>query len=248
MPNNNTKNLEEQLSMTRKKPRSLSVSIAYRLIFIAKKIFGKEKILRFCLNSSRLFWRFAFELAGDLYGAKFHNHAKALNEEILKKWIPEGGSVIDIGCGVGRWCYVSSKYAKSVVGIDYDEILIAKARENSAENIEFIVGDATKDVAGRKFDVSLLTHIIEHIEDPDKLLTELKNVANTLIIEVPDFEHDPLNWIRLEQNCPFFSDGDHVREYTRDILIKQLEQNGWVVLETHKHGGAVLAVAKQPAE
>ena len=246
MTNNKITDLEKQLSMTRQKPRSLSVSIAYRLVEIGKRVLGKERLLRFCLNNARLFWRFAFEISDELYGAKFHNNAKALNEEILKKWIPEGGSVIDVGCSVGRWCYVSSKYAKTVVGIDYDEIFIAEARENSAaENIEFILGDVTKDLQGRKFDLALLTHVIEHIDDADKMLVELKNVADTLIVEVPDFEHDPLNWIRLEQNCPFFSDGDHVREYTRDILIKQLGQNGWEVLETHKHGGAVLAVAKQ---
>jgi hypothetical protein len=76
-------------------------------------------------------------------------------------------------------------------------------------------------------------------------LQELHAVASNLIVEVPDFENDALNIVRLEQNCRFYSDGDHVREYTREILVNQLERNNWKVSETYKNGGAVLAVCTQ---
>jgi len=62
---------------------------------------------------------------------------------------------------------------------------------------------------------------------------------------VPDFESDPLNIVRLAEGCAFYSDADHVREYTEEILNAQLTRNGWVVLENRKSGGAVLAVAEQ---
>lgn len=237
-------NMEEKLLMKREKPRNLNISITYRLIYIAKKLFGKERVLRHCLNKSRLYGRFAFETAGELYGADFHNYAKALNEDFLKKWIPANGAVIDIGCGVGRWCEVASKYAERVVGIDYDENLISEARATvKAKNVEFIVGDLTEDLKKNKFDLALLIHVIEHIEDVDKLLEELKEVAKTLIVEVPDFESDSLNWMRLRHNLPFYSDSDHVREYTTEMLVNQIERNGWKILEIYKNGGAVLAVS-----
>lgn len=236
--------MEEKLSMKREKPRNFNISISYRLIYFAKKVFGKERVLKHCLNKSRLYGRFAFEAAGELYGAEFHNHAKALNESFLKKWIPANGSVIDIGCGVGRWCEVASKYAERVVGIDYDGNLISEARATvKAKNVEFIVGDLTEDLRKNKFDLALLIHVIEHIEDADKLLEELKKVTKTLIVEVPDFESDSLNWMRLKHNLPFYSDGDHVREYTAEMLVNQLERNGWKILEVYKNGGAVLAVS-----
>jgi SAM-dependent methyltransferase len=236
---------EKTLSMQRAKPRSVIISLAYRLNNIVSKVVGKERLLRFHLNGSWLFWRFAFELSGELFGKQFHNHTKALNEEILKREIGENGSIIDVGCGNGRWCQIASKYAKNVVGIDYNKKLIEGARkETVAKNIEYIVGDVTKDLEGRKFDLALLIHVIEHIEDADKILQELHAVSPKLIVEVPDFENDALNIVRLEQNCRFYSDGDHVREYTEEILINQLERNSWKVLKTHKHGGAVLAVTK----
>jgi SAM-dependent methyltransferase len=237
--------IEKRLSFPRAKPKVLAVSFAYRTVAIATRLFGKKRILRYFLNGSWLFWRFAFELSGKIYGAKFHNQAKALNEKFLSRWIAKDDSVLDIGCGIGRWCEVASKYAESVVGIDYDETLIAEAKaETHNNNIEFFVGDVTKDLTGRKFNLALLIHVIEHIEKPDEFLRELKQVTERLLVEVPDFEHDPLNWVRLEQNCSFYSDGDHVREYTEDILVDQLTRNGWHVFETRKNGGAVLAVAE----
>lgn len=234
---------EQNLSMPRRKDVSLSTRLSYRFTNLSKHIFGKETMLRFFLNSSWLFWRFAFELSGEIYDSRFHEHSKALSEDFLRKHIPENGSVIDVGCGVGRWCNIASKYAEKVVGIDYTESLIAEAKKRyQPENIKFLVGDVTKDLQGEKFDLALLLHVIEHIEDADRILQDLKSIASKIIVEVPDFEHDPLNYVRLKQGTPFYSDGDHVREYTQEILVNQLERNGWRVVETYKNGGAVLAV------
>ncbi len=215
------------------------------MTMVGRRIVGEERLLNWNLNAARVFWRLAFELAGEIYGADFHNYAKALNEEFLSKWIPSGGSVLDIGCGIGRWCEVASKYARKVVGIDFDDGLITRARnETESTNVTYMVGDATKDFTGEVFDIALLIHVIEHLDDADLILKELTRVTETLIVEVPDFAHDPLNWIRLKTNASFYSDADHVREYTEDILIDQLTRNGWSVLETRKNGGAVLAVAR----
>lgn len=237
---------ERALSMPRTKSRSLLTSLAYRAAAAGDTIFGKRRMLRIFLNGSWLFWRFAFERSGEIYGGEFHNHAKALTEEFLRRWIKEGHSVIDIGCGVGRWCRLAAKYSDSVVGIDYSPSDIEVARSTADNNIiEFIVGDVTQDLGGRQFDLALLIHVIEHIDDADKFLRKLPAIVKNLIVEVPDFESDPLNGVRLKLNCPFYSDGDHVREYTQEILNAQLERTGWTVLENRKNGGAVLAVAER---
>lgn len=235
---------EERLSMSREKKVSLTTRVGYRLTNLGKKVLGRERLLRFYLNGSRLFWRFAYELSGEIYDSRFHNHSKALSENFLKKYIPENGAVIDVGCGVGRWCRIASKYADRVVGIDYSQSLIDEANSKTdAANIVFLVGDVTKDLNDEKFDLALLLHVIEHIDDADRILEDLKKVASKIIVEVPDFEQDSLNYVRLKQNLPFYSDGDHVREYTEQILVDQLTRNGWTVIETRKNGGAVLAVA-----
>lgn len=236
---------EEALAMPRTKDVSLTTRLAYRLTHLSKKLFGRQRTLRFFLSGSRLFWRFAYEISGEIYDSRFHNHAKALSEELLKRHIPSNGSVIDVGCGVGRWCRIASQYADRVVGIDYSQSLIDEARRRTqTENVTFLVGDVTTDLNNEKFDLALLLHVIEHIDNADQILQDLRNVASKIIVEVPDFEQDSLNYVRLAQKLPFYSDGDHVREYTEAILVDQLHRNGWNVLETRKNGGAVLVVAE----
>ena len=237
---------EQSLSMPREKTRSILISLGYRLGRIGDTIFGKRRMLRLFLNGSWLFWRLAFERSGQIYGDEFHNQSKALSEEYLQRWITPQDTVIDIGCGLGRWCEIAARYAKSVVGIDYSEELIATARSRTtAANVEYINGDVTRDLDGREFDLALMTHVIEHIDDADTILKQLLQVAKRLIVEVPDLESDPLNIVRLAENCPFYSDGDHVREYTQAVLNAQLTRTGWTVIENRKSGGAVLAVAER---
>ena len=239
-----SENLEQLLAVKRQKQYSVFTSLAYRGTAIGKKIFGRKTLLPLFLNSSRLFWRLAFELSGELYGDSFHAQVRVLSEDVLKKWIPKDGSVIDIGCGYGRWCRVAAKYAQRVVGVDYDQTVIEAARERTkAENVEYLVGDVSKELKGQKFDLALLSHVIEHIEESDSLLREVKNIADKIIVEVPDFSSDSLNWVRLKHGFPFYSDGDHVQEYTLETLQNQLERTGWKVLHHEKNNAAVLAVA-----
>ena len=191
-------------------------------------------------------WRFAFERCGDIYDSDFHNQSKALSDDVLSRCISADDAVIDIGCGVGRWCRTVARYARLVTGIDYSKTSIQTARLNTAEtNFEYIIGDVTKELAGRQFDLALLIHVIEHIDNPDEILTSLRNVTKKLIVEVPDFEGDALNLVQLDMNCPFYSDADHVREYTQKILNDQLTRNGWNILENRKNGGSVLAIAER---
>jgi SAM-dependent methyltransferase len=243
--NRYTSPTERQLSMDRIKPRSMTAGIMYRLVHVGNTVFGADRMTKLMLSLSRLFARFAFELSSASYGERFHNRSLALSEEILSRQIPSGGTVLDVGCGYGRASRMAAKFAASVTGIDHAEDLLEMARTQTTEtNVEYIQGDVTTDLGGRKFGLALLIHVIEHIDDPDKMLQTLHEVSNKIIVEVPDFESDPLNLVRFEMGLQFYSDGDHVREYTEKILVDQLTRNGWKVLELRKNGGAVLAVSE----
>ena len=140
---------------------------------------------------------------------------------------------------------MAAKSAASAIGIDYDDKLLEIAKKQTNEkNIQYIHGDVTKDLGGQKFGLALLIHVIEHIDNPDKMLQTLHDISDKIIVEVPDFESDPLNLVRFDLGLQFYSDGDHVREYTENILTDQLTRNGWNLLELKKKGGAVQAVAE----
>ena len=203
---------------------------------------GIERALRFWLNAAWIANRLAAELCFASRQDEFRRLGFALREETLAKWLPEGATVLDIGCGVGEWSRIASKYAKRVVGTDYDSGYIMRNQINRPPNATFILSDATRGLPKGPFDVALLIHVIEHIEDPLALLRDIREKAGKLIIEVPNFEATPLNYIRYDMGCPFYSDGDHVCEYRPCGLIELLTAAGWQVEATEYRSSSVVAM------
>ncbi len=239
---------EEALAFSRDKDRSLLASSAYRLRRLVGSILGPEKELRLLLNLHRILGRLAFESSGVVFAENFHLVTKGINEDLLKEVLSPESTVVDIGCGIGRWSNIAGKYCRSVVGVDFDEKLILQAKENSSNsNVKFIVGDVTSDLPAEKYDFGILSHVIEHIEEVDDFLVKLQGVAKTLLIEVPDFNADSLNRVRLEMGVGFFSDGDHVREYTSETLGEQLVRNGWTIRSVHHRNGCIVCIADSHA-
>ncbi|MFN7948475.1 MAG: class I SAM-dependent methyltransferase [Blastocatellia bacterium] len=65
----------------------------------------------------------------------YQQSALALSEDILRRYVPENGLVIDIGCGTGRWCRATARYAAKVTGIDLDSVNTRTAQALSEEKI-----------------------------------------------------------------------------------------------------------------
>ncbi|MBV9774219.1 MAG: class I SAM-dependent methyltransferase [Gemmatimonadetes bacterium] len=237
---------EADISFPRRKPRWIALSLTYRLVQVARWIVGDRALLRFFLNANWICWRFSYELSWQTFGGAFRNTTYCVSDDLLARWIPAGGAVVDIGCGTGRLCHMAGRHAGRVVGIDYDRTLIAQAvRQNTSSHIEFRVGDVTTALPGEQFDVALLVAVLEHIEDVDSLLRSIRTVAPTLIVEVPDFDADPLNLVRRDLACVWYTDADHVREYTQPVLEEHLARNGWTPVEWERRGGMMLAVCER---
>jgi SAM-dependent methyltransferase len=188
--------------------------------------------------------RFAHELSGDIFGSEYHNSAFALSEKKLLESISSNNRVLDVGCGSGRFTHIASTKAREVVSIDHNSKHFSNVNF-SALNVRAIEYDIDDDflVLG-KFDLALLIHILEHIDDPRSLLVKLSRVTENLIIEVPDRESDPLNWVRIELEMDYSSDHDHVREYSLALLEKELRETGWQIHSKEKKGASILVFAK----
>ena len=100
--------------------------------------------------------------------------------------------VLDLACGEGYGSYLLAKTAKSVVGIDIDNNSIKHARNKYIkQNLEFRVGSITEiPIDGeRLFDVAICFEALEHIEDHQKLLSEVKRLLTpegVFIVSTPN--------------------------------------------------------------
>lgn len=235
---------ESDISFPRRKARSMAISGGYRLFRLSRRTFGDARMLRLYLDAEWLLRKFAYEISYETFGPAFLNNTHAISAELLERWVPPGASVVDIGCGYGRLCRLVAPYARRVVGIDRDAQRISAAKQVSREtNIDYRVTDLTAELARETYDVALLAQVLEHIEDVDGLLRAIGRLAPTLIVEVPDFDSDCLNLVRREVGRPWYTDADHLREYTLPLLREHLERNGWRVQQSHHRGGMLAAVA-----
>ena len=108
-------------------------------------------------------------------GLRFEWHMKKyyLAEKILRKI----HRVADVGCGWGFGAGWLSNHAEHIFGFDINPALIPYARQKfSAPNIQFQVHDILNGpLPGRPFDLICMFEVIEHLEDPDLALRNIKN-------------------------------------------------------------------------
>lgn len=220
----------------------------WRFTYICKsvllKVIGPERTLRFLLRSHWVLRRVAFEVSGLFFGVNFQNKALGLSEELLLTLIAPESSVADLGCGTGRWSRTSATKARQVYGIDADSESLAIAK-NLGGNIDYLRLDLNSELdLMPNVDLSLLVHFLEHIDNPEVLLNRLRPKSIRILIEVPDFESDPLNYARVWTKEPFYFDGDHLREFTLKELQELLSKTNWTPIYALQKGGTILMVAE----
>lgn len=103
--------------------------------------------------------------------------------------------ILDIGCGNGRQVtFPLGSEGYSIVGIDVHEPTISSAKaENHFKNVEFIAGDIknlTDNIkSAEKFDIVVLSDVLEHLLHPEILLREIKKILNPsgiILISIPN--------------------------------------------------------------
>lgn len=233
----------EAFEFPRAKPRNLVLSVLYRTTRRLAFVVGHKRFLGWILDFSWATRRIAWEQAGLVFGERFHNDATGLTEDLFIEALAGRTSVLDVGCGFGRWSRIAARHARQVVGIDRSSESIRIAQESTqASNVTYVVGDVLTELAGH-FDLALVIHVLEHIEQPAELLQSLRAVSDSLIVEVPDIEADSLNLVRMWLGRPLYTDADHVREYTEKTLLSQLADGGWKIRGIRRRAGALIAIA-----
>ena len=220
------------IKLERQKPRHVLLSIAYLL----KKILplSNEKKFKLFLDLEWIFERLAHEESFKIYNADNHP-VRASSKSFILEYITNKHLVFDLGCKYGEISNFISEKAKHVTAVDNnrDSIKIAKNRYNRS-NLTFEFGDAYDYLSNQdlKFDILILSHILEHLDNPKQFLVKFKHFFKSIYIEVPDFDRNYLSKYRLDNNINLiYSDNDHVTEFDRTELSSLIAECGLKILK-----------------
>ncbi|ETW91962.1 MAG: hypothetical protein ETSY2_55150, partial [Candidatus Entotheonella gemina] len=84
--------------------------------------------------------------------------------------------------------------------------------------------------ADQSFDVVVLSHVLEHLDNPQAFLSTLSQISKYFYIEVPDFESSHLNLYRSMIKTDLnYTDNDHVSEFDRRELADIIKQAGLAI-------------------
>ncbi len=133
-------------------------------------------------------WETSLERVG-LENVSYHLIAEHVNRYIFASSFCGGKSILDLACGIGYGSRILlARGAKSCVGADLSKITITNAERNHRD-VSFSLMDATQlGFCGATFDVVCSFETIEHIENYEKYLSEMKDVlkpGGLLIISTP---------------------------------------------------------------
>ena len=181
------------------------------------------------------------------YGNGLHpKHRLTKYHQFFIDRIGGGESVLDVGCGYGAVARSIAKVRPDsiVVGIDHDEPRLAQARSfSNLSNLQFVFGDATREVPIGEWNVVVLSNVLEHIEDRVTFLKSLvlTTKAKRYLIRVPMFERDWQMALRRELGVDFRSDPDHRIEHTIKEFREEICESGLDFYEMQTIWGEIWA-------
>jgi SAM-dependent methyltransferase len=130
-----------------------------------------------------------------------------------------GKRILDLGCATGDYCLELSKLGCECVGADINEAYVAAARK---KGVNAVVSGERLQFEDDSFDTVIMFEVLEHVQDPERLLREAKRVSvGNILITVPDC--GSLAALRgCKLICEHFLELDHVNFFTEADLITLL--------------------------
>jgi SAM-dependent methyltransferase len=140
-----------------------------------------------------------------------------------------GKSVLDIGCGSGRYMFRSINHnAGYVVGVDAAAGALEKAKKIAADlkiidRLEFVQGDFLDCSFQRKFEVIFAVGYFDYIFNPQEHLKRMIDLSDGII-----YASFPKRWspLTVTRKIRLWLNGCPVRFYSKAGIVKLMRQAG----------------------
>ncbi|MCY7410437.1 MAG: class I SAM-dependent methyltransferase [Chitinophagales bacterium] len=163
-----------------------------------------------------------------------------LESKIILKWIGEGKQVLEIGCHSGDFSEWIQKQNCEVTGIEINAKALQEAKpflkESYCGDIEH--EDFWLQLRNKKFDVIMFEHVLEHLNDPWKVLANSKKFLGKnglLIIALPNISNADSRFNMFFGNFDYEETGvmdkTHLRFFNQKTTKEMILKAGYVIEE-----------------
>jgi SAM-dependent methyltransferase len=155
-------------------------------------------------------------------GHSLFDKAKYLHSQVVSH-LPSGAAHLDLGCGDGEILQVFQPCCAGQLGLDLD---IERLKRCHTLGLRVIKADLRNNlpIADNRVDIVTLISILEHVEEPERLVREMARVltlSGVIVVQIPN----PRFIIDLHYFLPFYG---WVPMWLRDVYRRLLkgEQTG----------------------
>jgi 2-polyprenyl-3-methyl-5-hydroxy-6-metoxy-1,4-benzoquinol methylase len=162
------------------------------------------------------------EYFDDQFQPKEIDTVNLLRQEKYLEHVKIGDKTIELGCGLSYFPEMARLKGAQSYGLDFSEKAINKLIETFPK-VTFVNEDATKTSYGNaEFDVVVSGEVIEHLEEPQRLVDEMARICRPggkIIISTPHLE---------------FDDPEHIWEFDEQDLRDLMSPYGSTTIEVLK--------------
>lgn len=151
-----------------------------------------RRFIRSAVLRAHGYEQFALPAWSRIFGALLHAirpvRVAALQGHVLLPPSRRNGTLLDVGCGNGRFLGFSQLLGWRVIGIEPDSESAARARTLTGARIYPSIEAAG--IEQRSLDVITMSHVLEHVPDPRALLAQCRPLLRddgTLAVAVPNW-------------------------------------------------------------
>ena len=110
--------------------------------------------------------------------------------DTIVSWVPEGGKVLDLGCGDGELLdRLQAEKRVEGLGVDIDPANIIAAVGKGLCVVQQDMEDGLQNFEGSHFDAVIIAYSLQVLERPHAVLERIVSIGSEAIVTFPNFGH-----------------------------------------------------------
>ena len=150
--------------------------------------------------------------------------------EFMNRFNLKGKKILEVGCGKGEFLRIWKDYDVRAVGIEYDQELVTRARNEGMEVYKAYADDADTKLPEAPYDAFVQFNFLEHQPYPNDMLQSIYNNLTedgVGLVTVPSLEYI------LKYDGYYELIKDHIAYYSEETLKFLFQKNGFEVVDCH---------------